>query len=137
VKEAESGYVLGFWVMGLWLVEGRRGSGSATGDVERDRGGEARRLVGMTFIDRRCASSALRSLLAVVIGSRFATEAERGCTVGRSTGERQSTSTTLGRPAFAYETSTAMSQLFPLSHLDTDMVLALHSCERSWTTTSS
>lgn len=101
VKEAESGYVVGFWVMGLWLVEGRRGSGSATGDVERERGGEAGRLVGITFIDRRCASSALRSLLAVVIGSRFATEAERCCTVGRSTGERQSTSTTLGRPAFA------------------------------------
>jgi hypothetical protein len=123
-------------VMGLWLVDGRRGSGSATGDVERERGGEARRLVGMTLMDSRCASSAFRSLPADVTGSRFATEAERCWTVGRSTGERWF-STTLGRPACAYDTSTAMSQLFPLSHLDTDMVLALHSCERSWTTTSS
>jgi hypothetical protein len=88
VKEAESGYVVVFWVTGLWLVEGRRGSGSATGEVERERGGEARRLVGITFIDRRWASSAFRSLLAVVIGSRLATEAERCWTVGRSTGER-------------------------------------------------
>jgi hypothetical protein len=126
-----------FWVTGLWLVEGRRGSGSATGDAERERGGEARRLVGSTFMESRCASSALRSLLAVVIGSRFATEAERCCTTGRSTGERESISTTLGRPACAYDTSTAMSQLFPFSHLDTDMVLALHSVVRSWTTTSS
>jgi hypothetical protein len=42
VKEAESEYVVVFWVMGLWLVDGRRGSGSATGDVEERERDEAR-----------------------------------------------------------------------------------------------
>ena len=124
-----------FCVMGLWLVEGRRGSMTAGGDVEREMGGEARRLVGITFMDNRWASSALRSLLAAVMGMRLATEADRCCTVGRSAAA--SISTILGRPACAYDTATAMSQLRPLSHLEIDIVRALHSFERSWTTTSS
>jgi hypothetical protein len=135
--DAVSVKAVDLWAAGLWLVDGRRGSASSAGDIERERGGEARRLVGMTFMDSRCASSAFFSLWAGPF-KMLATEADRCCNAGRSpTGERQSSSTTLGRPACAYDTIIAMSQLLPLFHLDIDIVLALDSFMRSCTTTSS
>ena len=97
-----------------------------------------RLLVGATFIDRRWAASAFRSWLMGVIG-RPASEADRFCMGGSSmVGDLPScSSTTLGRPAKAYDTMTAMSQLRPLSHREMDMVRALHSLTGSWITTSS
>jgi hypothetical protein len=139
VVEAESvrWRVLVFLVKGLWLVDGRRDSASAEGGVARLVGVDERRLVGVAAMDSRWAASALRSWLMAAMG-RFASEADRCCTVGTSVvGERQSSSTTLGRPAKAYETMTAMSQLRPLSHREMDMVRALHSFAASCTTTSS
>jgi hypothetical protein len=107
-------------------VEGRRGS-SWTGDFDaRLVGVGERRLVAVTFIDKRWAAS-LRIWLMAETG-RLATEADR-CWVGgiSAVGNRQSSSTTLGRPTNAYETITAMSQLLPLSHREMDMVRALPS----------
>jgi hypothetical protein len=92
--------------------------------------------VAGTFIDRRWAAS-FRSWLIAAMG-KFASEADRCCTGGRSTvGDRQSSSTTFGRPTNAYETMTAISQLLPLSHRDIDMVRALHSFAGSLMMTSS
>lgn len=128
--------VLLFLVEGVWLVDGRRDSSSTGGEVERLVGMDERRLEGVTFIDSRWAAS-LRSWLMAEMG-RFATDAERCCIGGRSVvGDLQSSSTTFGRPTKAYETMTAMSQLLPLSHLEMDMVRALHSLTASWMTTSS
>lgn len=109
---------------GLWLVDGLRDSGSIDGVVVREstRGGKG--LVGMTFIEKRCAASAFFRLSNAKM---LATDAERCCSIiGLSVvGDRQSISTTLGLPAKAYETITALSQLLPLSHLEIDIVLAL------------
>lgn len=89
-----------------------------------------------TFIDRRWAAS-FRSWLMAEMG-KFASEADRCCTGGRWViGERQSSSTTFGRPTKAYDTRTAMSQLLPLSHRDIDMVRALLSFAGSLTMTLS
>lgn len=118
--------VLSFLLEGVWLVDGRRDSSSTGGVVERLVGKDERRLVGVTFIDSRWAAS-FRSWLIAEMG-RLATEAERCCMGGTSVmGDLQSSSTTFGRPTKAYETMTAMSQLLPLSHLEMDMVRALHS----------
>jgi hypothetical protein len=105
--------------------------------MERRRGGDSGRAVAGTFMDRRCAASALRSWWMTAAG-RFPMEAERCCMVGPSAvGDRQSSSMTFGRPTWAYETMTAMSQLLPLSHRDMDMVLTLPSLMGSWMTASS
>jgi hypothetical protein len=116
--------VLAFLVAGLWLVEGRRDSSSTGGVVARLAGVDRNWLVGGALIDSRWAAS-FRSLLIAETG-RLASEADRCCIGGSSVmGERQSSSTTLGRPTKAYETMTAMSQLLPLSHREMDMVRAL------------
>ena len=137
VTEAESASVTGdvFWVAGLWLGDGRRGSMAGAGEMGRENEGGTWRVVGRTLSDRRCASSAFCRRLAAVMGSILATDADRCWTGGRS--PRGSMSTILGRPAWAYETATAMSQLLPLAHLEMDIVFAVDSADMSWTTASS
>lgn len=88
---------------------------------------EINRVVAVSGIDIRCVSASFE-LLSTDAKVKPAREVDLCCIVGRSVmGERQSSSTTLGRPANAYDTVIAMSQLLPLSHRDTDIVLALHS----------
>jgi hypothetical protein len=108
-------------VLGLWLVEGRRGSASVWGVADRLVVAEERLVVGWTFIDMRWAASAFRSWPMGKSG-RPASEADRCWRTGASTGD--CSSTTLGRPTQAYEIVTAMSQLRPLSHREMDMVRA-------------
>lgn len=138
--ELDNSRVLSFLVSGEWLVDGRRWSGSTEGEWERMAvGGERGRVEEVTAKDMRWAWSALRILLMSVMG-RWATEAERGCMAGHSAmGDVPvASSMTLGRPAKAYDTRTAMSQDFPLFHRETDRDLAFwQSLVMSWMTTSS